>query len=491
MKELRRSVLLPVFQLSQLARLDDNRANLRTIKQGKGHPSLTYRFHIVRDEEGGRSFSYNLFPVVLDSRSAPWALGMLFILSQLEAKYEPVISTAHSIADGLGAFREWLDRQDNPEELLFSFPKTKFRRITYRFHGFLNRQLLAGEIDSSTANRRMGTVIRLYRWLASNSYFTPDFPPWEETTLSLSLKTKDGLLQTKKVLTTDLSFSKSKSKDDFDGTILDGGKLRPLDGNEQDWIIEAAEAKGNTECLLLQLFMLSTGARIESACTLRSRHFEDRSPRYSKNPAGGGEVYRLKAGPGTGIETKNNRSGTFIVQRELYELLRTYANSSRAGRRRERYIAKHGPHADIYLFLTQQGNPYYVAKNEAMLFDPNFELHHVKNGQTIRQFITEQAIPYIREKYDERFHYRPHDLRASFGMNLTEELTKQVEAGTISLHAVRNIVKDLMWHSSTVVTDRYLNHKNKLHTFYKAIDGYGEDLQRWANRAMEGLAVDE
>jgi hypothetical protein len=125
MKELRRKVFLPVFQLSELADQDDPRAIERTIKQGKGHPTLTYRYRFVWDEEEGRGYNYNLFPVVLDRKSAPWALGTLFILSRLEGETQPVMSTFHARADDLGAFKEWLDSQDNPDELLFveSHPK--------------------------------------------------------------------------------------------------------------------------------------------------------------------------------------------------------------------------------------------------------------------------------------------------------------------------------------------------------------------------------
>lgn len=491
MKELRRKVLLPVFQLSELAEFDDVRSIQRSIRQGKGHPALSYRYRLVCDDEELRQFSYNLFPVILDSKSAPWALGTLFILSQLEAESRPVMATFHSCADDLGAFKEWLDGQEKPEELLFNFPKAKLRRATYRYRGFLQRQIQAREIGTVTAKRRMGTVIRFYRWLVSNRYFTPEFPTWEEREFHLSFKTDGGRQLSKTVASTDLRIPAPKPEDDFDGTIQDGGKLRPLNGDEQEWLLEAAEAKGNSECLLLQLFMLSTGARIESACTLRARHFANASPHYSKNPVGPGEVFRLKAGPGTGIETKNNKPGTFQIPPTLYELLHTYTHSNRARLRQERYITKHGPHADIYLFLTQQGNPYYIAKDEAQQFNPELNIRHAKNGQAIRQFIKDQAIPYVRESFDKSFFYRPHDLRASYGMNVTEELMHQVQRGELTLHKARLIVKDLLWHKSSATTDLYLDYKRKIAAFYSAIDGYGEHLRLWTDRAMKGFAVDE
>lgn len=491
MTELRRKVLLPVFQLSELADQDDPRAIDRTIKAGKGHPTLTYQYRFAWDEEEGRAYNYNLFPVVLDRKSAPWALGTLFLLSQLEGESQPVMATFHSRADDLGAFKEWLDSHDDPEKLLLHFPKPKLRRTTYRFRGYLQKQIHAREIGTTTAKRRMGTLISFYQWLIKANHFTTEYPPWEEKKYQLSFKTAVGRQLSKTVVNTDLSISAPKAEDNFDGTIQDGGKLRPLTGKEQDWLLEAAEAKGNSECLLIQLFMLSTGARIESACTLRVRHFLNPEPHHSKSLTGEDEVYRLKAGPGTGIDTKNNKCGTFQVPRALYELLHTYALSKRAELRRERYVANHGEHSDIYLFLTQQGNPYYIAKEESQRFNPKFRRRYAKNGQPIRQFIKDHVIPFVCENHEKNFFYRPHDLRASFGMNMTEEMAKQVEEGKITLHKARLIVKDLMWHTSITTTDRYLDYKKSVDVFYRAINGYGKHLQQWTARAMKGLSIDE
>lgn len=491
MKELRRKVFLPVFRLSELADQDDPQAIERAIKQGKGHPRLTYRYRFVWVEDEGRGYNYNLFPVVLDRKSAPWALGTLFILSKLESETKPVMATYHSIADDLGAFKEWLDSHDSPEELLFNFPKPKLRRATYRYRGFLQQQIRAREVGTQTAKRRMGTVVSFYKWLIANDYFNPEYPTWEEKEYLLSFKTVDGRQLSKKVTSTDLSIPAPKAEDDFDGTIQDGGKLRPLSGKEQEWLLEASEANGNSECLLLQLFMLSTGARIESACTLRVRHFSDSAPRYSKSLTGEGEVYRLKAGPGTGIGTKHDKPGTFQVPRPLYELLHAYALSKRSEVRRYRHVAKYGEHIDPYLFLTQQGSPYYVAKTETLRFNPDLHRRYQKNGQPIRQFIKDHAIPFVRERYAKDFYYRPHDLRASFGMNMTEELMKQVQKGEITLHKARMILKDLMWHKSGATTDLYLDYKSNIDTIYKAINGYGEHLRQWTDRAMKGLAIVE
>jgi len=378
-KEQRRKVLLPVFQLSEVTTAEDPRALTRAIKQGKGRPALTYHYRFVWDDHAGRGFNYNLFPVVLDRNAVPWPLGSLFILAQLEAETTPAMTTYQSRADDLAAYKEWLDTQNNPDDLLFQFPKIKLRRPTYRYRGYLQQQIQARVLAPSTAKRRIGTVVSFYRWLIANNYFQPEYPPWEETQYQLAFKTTEGVAVSKRVVSTDVGIRAPKSEDPFAGTIQDGGKLRPLTGKEQVWILEATEAKGNTECYLIQLFMLATGARIQTASTLRLRHFTSQNPRFSKLLTGDGELYKLKAGPGTGIDTKNDKTGVLQVPRPLYELLHTYALSRRAEVRRNRFMAKHGEHPDPYLFLTQQGSPYYTAKAETLRFNPDLDRRHRAN----------------------------------------------------------------------------------------------------------------
>ncbi len=487
MKELRRKVLLPVFQLSELTTSDDPRALKRVIKQGKGHQALTYHYRHVVSDEFEHGFSYNLLPIVLDRNAAPWPIGNLYILAQLDAETVPSMTTYQSRADDLGAYKEWLDTHDRPDELMIQFPKIKLRRPTYRYRGHLQQLIQAGEIAPATAKRRMGTVIAFYRWMIDERHFLPEHPPWEETKYQLAFKTAIGDTVSKQVVSTDVSIRAPRSEDPFEGTIQDGGKLRPLTSKEQGWILEATLAKGNTECYLIQLFMLATGARIQTAGTLRMRHFTLADPGYSKALTGDGEVFKLKAGPGTGIDTKNDKNGVLQVPRPVFEVLRTYALSERARQRGRRFVGKYGEHPDPYLFLTQQGNPYYRAKADSQRFNPNLDLRHEKTGQPVRQFLKEQVIPYVREHHDKRFHYRIHDLRASFGMNMTEQLTNLVQEGTMTLIRARLIVKDLLWHESLVTTDAYLNFRSQMDAIYEAVNSYGEQLQVWVAQAMRGM----
>lgn len=489
MRELRRKVLIPVFQVSEITVESDPRAIRRDIKEGMGREALSYFLRFAIEAESHTGFNYNLFPVVLDRYSVPWHLGTLHILSKLEAEPNPNMTTFQSRADDLGAYKEWLDQHDNPDELLFDFPKLKLRRPTYRYRGFIQQQIYAQEISPSTAKRRMSTVVSFYRWLIENKFFEPEHPPWEERTFQLVFKNTAGFSVSKPVTSTDVAIRTPKSEDPFEGTIQDGGKLRPLTEDEQQGVVEAADALGNTEMYLIQLFMLLTGARIQTACTLRVRHFTQEVVKFSKALGGDGEVFKLKAGPGTGIDTKGDKNGVLQVPRALYEALHTYALSARARRRREK--ASGGDHANQYLFLTQQGSPYYLAKAEALRFDPDLERRHRKVGGTVRQFIKDHMIPYIQQRHDPNFHYRIHDLRASFGMNMTDIQLSLVEKGIITLHKARMNVKDLMWHESSATTDRYIDHRKQMEAVYAAINGYGEQVQAWIQGAMKALDDNE
>lgn len=491
MRELRRKVLLPVFRLSELTTDDDPRALTQVIKQGTGYPATTYYYRFVGGDGTGREFCYNLFPVLLDKHAAPWPLGTLYILAQLEAQTTPVMTTCQSKADDLGAYKEWLDTHDDPDDVMCQFPQMKLRRVTYRYRGHLQRQVQAGEVAPGTAKRRMGTVVAFYRWLIARNYLQPDNPPWEEKLYQITFRTLEGRALSKRVVSTDVSIRAPKSEDPFAGTIRDGGQLRPLTNKEQGWIFEATQAKGNTECYLLQLFILATGARIQTAGTLRLSHFMQANPSYAKALAGDGEVYKLKAGPGTGIDTKNDKRGVLQVPRSIYELLHTYALSDRAKVRRSRFVVKHGEHPDPYLFLTQQGNPYFTAKADVQRFDLNFDRRHEKTGQPVRQFIKEHVIPYVCKKYDSSFKYRIHDLRASFGMNMTELLVGLVQSGKITLHQARMTVKDLLWHERLTTTDLYLNYRSHLNMIYEAVNGYGEQLQKWVAQASFSAEVSD
>lgn len=487
MIELRRKVLIPSFRLTEVCDGSDPLAFKREIKQGKGREAITYYCRPVVELHSESRFNYNLFPIPLDRQGKPWGLATNFLLARLEGESRPNMVSYQSLADDLGAFKEWLDQSPNPDELLLDFPKMKLRRCTYRYNGYLRLQIQNKEVAPGTARRRMSTVIAFYRWLIQDEVFEPENEPWAERGYSLSFKGDYGAVITKKGVTTDVGIKVAKAEDALDFTISDGGKLRPLPKDEQQWVMEALNALRNPEMYLICLLMIATGARVQTATTLRVRHFTGKAM-TSPAISGGGSVVKLKCGPGTGIDTKGDKQGLLQIPLPLYEALRTYVMSARATRRRETAVG--GDTGDQYLFLTQQGSPYYQAKDEALKFDPEFTGRYRKAGGTIRQFLTDRLIPHVRKNHDPKFHFRIHDLRATFGMNHTDIQMDLVDSGKVTLSQARNIVRQLMWHKNSSTTDLYLDYRRRLEQVYAAINGYGEQVKTWIDQAMTGVLDD-
>ena len=109
----------------------------------------------------------------------------------------------------------------------------------------------------------------------------------------------------------------------------------------------------------------------------------------------------------------------------------------------------------------------------------------------MRQYLKDHLIPYVRKHHDKNFHFRVHDLRASFGMNQTDVQLALVEKGVITLHKARIAVMALMGHESSATTDLYLNCRKQMAQAYAAIDGHGEQVQTWIAEAMAGIGYND
>jgi integrase len=487
MKDAARKILLPHFVVTEVASENDDGAIAVTIPKSALTPGGTY--HVRHKRVAGESerrdgkprwveHRFNLFPIILDGMGVPWAEANVYLLSRLEDAVMPAMSTYSSIAEDLAAYRRFLDetRLD-----WLHFPSQKLSRPTYRYNGHLKSLLSAGEIATATAKRRMGTVIGFYNWLKRENVLMPEHPPWKEADRYIDIKDRYGFKHLKKVVTTDVSIRIAKQDDPYDGTINDDGKLRPLSQDEQAWLIDALVSLGNTEMTLIHLMGLLTGARIQTILTLRVRHVQQEVGDDQKE-----RTLRLPVGPGTGIDTKWDKQMVLHIPIWFYRMLRTYAHSDRARKRREQ--AAGGDSQNQYLFLSVRSNPLYRSKEASRAFDATNALRHAKVGQGVRQFITDYVIPYVRQQYGvKNFRYRFHDTRATFGMNLTDHQFDLVEQGKTTLKAVREFVKTRMGHESSATTDLYLHYRQTQKLVRRVGEEYESHLQRLAERAMENL----
>lgn len=475
---------VPCFTRTEVCLPGDKNAIKVTIKEKSKKESFSY-FHrpFLLDKDVGTKSEFNLFPIVLNLDGSPWSLANLYILHWLEKG--AFVGSLTSQAEDLGAFNYWLNQADDPDKLLTHFPAFAIARVTYRFHAHLMSQIYSRSLDPDTASRRMLTVLGFYRWLEAFKFFVPENSICEEKDLTITFKNDIGYRLQKRVISSDLKISTPQTNDPFDGTIKDGGKLRPLSIQEQNWVFESAKILKNTEVYLILLFMVSTGARIQSTGTLRRKHFENPNPKISQSIVDGRDEVRIAAGPGTGIDTKNNKQGLLMVPKEIYDLLHTYASSSRAKYRCK--LTKAGIHPDQYLFLTKQGEAYFEAKEYTNFFNPGLERRHFKKGGTVRQFLKDTLIPFIRAKHDKNFNFQLHDLRASYGMNTESILINKVYSKQLNMDKARQILSALMWHKSASTTDLYLNYRSLANSATNALDDYGLQVQGWIESAKRGV----
>jgi integrase len=373
------------------------------------------------------------------------------------------MTTYSSIADDLAAFWKFLD-EFNIDWM--AFPEQKLLRPTYRFNSHLKHSVANGEIAPTTAKRHMSTVIRFYRWLVREGLLVLEYEPWKEADRYVQFTDSRGFHQIKRVTSTDLSVHVPQQQDPYNGTLDDGGKLRPLTLTEQEWLIDALNNIGNTEMTLIHLFSLLTGARIQTILTFRVRHIELNLEDVTMLDI------RFPVGPGTGIDTKFDKRMVLHIPAWFYRQLQIYVRSERAKKRRLRALG--GDIPNQYLFLSQRGAPLYEGKDSVQNFNDHLQLRHMKTGQAVRQFIRAEVVPYIRIKYKvPKFSYRFHDLRATAGMNWSDHQLKLVEEGKSTLYATREFVKNRMGHASSAVTDRYLQYRDNL------------KLVRWAEESHE------
>lgn len=415
------------------------------------------------------------YPIVLRGDGSPWDEANLYLFRKIEQAADPDMSTYSGIAEDLTAYCRFLEDVPEGEPSIdwMKFPSHQNAKPTFRYRGYLTHKIWAGELARTTAQRRMGCVVRFYRWLIEAKLLCPDNPPWRDEEKLISVDADHGQKKIVKVTTTDLRIRIPKQNDPYDGTIEDGGKLRPLPPEEQDWVMEALEALGNTEMMLIHAFALLTGARIQTVLTVKVRNV--------LKPVGRAPTEVWNVGPGSGIDTKTNKQLRIHMPAWFYSSLQTYGLSDRA--RKRRLLAVGGDHEDQYLFLSHRNAPLYLSKADKS-YATTKEVRHRIAGQGVRQYMTEFVLPYIHSKFDKDFHYRFHDLRASFGMNLVDHFAPMLEAGDVTYTDVLNFVSTKLGHDSLGVTERYFKFGNRRKIIRRVQDEWEAHIKQMVQRGM-------
>ncbi len=235
----------------------------------------------------------------------------------------------------------------------------------------------------------------------------------------------------------------------------DGEDLRPLSNLELGRFLGTIknEKEWSTVERLILLGSLMTGARKQTILTMRLKHLRAFQEERLL-PEG---AYALHAGPGTGIDTKNDKAQTLYFPKQLAEELITLSNSPLMKKRRGKLRAQLEINSldlpmdeeDMYLFISDQGNCYYMAKT-----DPRYSV--VKSPQTgqVTETIKRKLLQKASSEFPKDFTY--HWLRATYAYQLYQRLQVLVEEGLMQLGEDVAFIQKRMHHESRETTENYL-----------------------------------
>lgn len=246
------------------------------------------------------------------------------------------------------------------------------------------------------------------------------------------------------------------------GYVRDEGEdLRPLTNRELGKLLRSIQSNGWSVLeRLIMLVSLMTGARKQTVLTLRIKHLA-----AFNGPPDSNGTYSVFAGPGTGIDTKNDTPQRLYIPWQLAQDLLVYSASPVAKARREKFRKRWGhdhsgvpqPSEDeMYVFLSDQGGCYYMASDDVRY---SFVKSPPKGQVTdnLKKKIVSAGFP-----KDFSFHW----LRATFAFQVYQRLQPVIASGKMKVGEEISFIQSRMHHRSRETTEGYLKlflmHSDKL-----------------------------
>jgi hypothetical protein len=446
----------------------------------------------------GSQLSYVRYPIVLWSDGLPWDEANLWVREVLATGQKRTDDIGSVVADLVAYLRFIEEDEEHPVDWTNFSARFAFARPTYKYKTYLNDLVATHALSHSTAQRRINTVVQLYRWLIDDQkILITENAPWKEKIVYHHSATDVGDKISIPIRTTDLKVVGAPAPDPTNDTVSDGGLLRPLNIEEQHLIHDALVDYDNYELQLMHTGAIRTGARIGSLLTLRKKHFSK-----SLEPSsvfGTVDVHRcpqlpqgyvvIYIGPGHAVDTKFSKRHTLYFPVDLYEQFHVYIHSDRA--RKRRIKAEGGDIDDQYFFLTRNCNPWYVSKELSLEpSDKNRTRRTQIRGGSVRELVRAEIIPRISKAIGSKYSYRLHDLRATYGVNEINRLLNQPKDLAIPDGEKWNLTEVLIWvakrlnHSNLSVTEGYVEVR-KMATLTRRIqDLWEESIYKKNNNSL-------
>ena len=409
------------------------------------------------------SDTYRDFPVIINGDGSIWKEASLYMLSHIKRVTPPPSSTLKSIAGCLKDYLVWLE---DTETCFLSAEMRRHSRPTYKYTSYLRLLIQSGVIQSSTAKKKLSSVLNFYRWMGKH-HIVDCSKLWIDIERNIPVKVTGGR---KSITSTDLmkSLSRTKQIQNHSNFIMDCGKLRPLTRSQVISLRQALSDSPNTVMQLAFDIALLTGARLETVFTLRLKDFSEEltNTQYSK---------KILIGGNSLVKAKNDKEHYLYFPSGIYNRLRDYSISESAMKRRKISNHRYSSPGDQYLFLTKSGKAYYIDEDDVNIS----QYGDLPKGNSVSQFIRCQLDPLLR-KNGGAFKLKFHDLRATFGLELldfeTARRKRSVSDPQNPQHQlpILNYVRERMGHQSIETTLGYFSYRDRI----DVLDAINDDFEQ-------------
>jgi hypothetical protein len=443
---------------------------------------------------------YSNFTFVLNRDGTLWREANLYLLNMIDEDvgYNEETRISHKTiaahAKALQDYKFFSDLKDhenrfNEEErktkAFWMIAKRPTSRPNFKYKEHLEKRMLNKELQPSTVKKMIRPITSFYEFVQKELGMT-----FETTMPGKKFGTFIDTGNGNSILVNGNEANQVRGATNFDdGYIRDLGKLRPLDEQEQAQLFKVLHDDGQPEMMLSHTFAYLTAARMDTVFTLRLNTFIDTFPEdYSKTgikqwytkqkQVEPYKEYIIMIGTGTLIDAKGTvKNYTLKVPGYLIRMIRIYIVSERAKKRREMMHHKQNNPLHEYLFVTDKGRPYYVAKS-----DPHKDKYkNLPDGGAVRVFKTNVISKRIS------FEYSFHFLRATCLMNLIRTHQPLVDKGIWTSDELEKFVQRRAGHKNINTTRNYLKYKDLKKHRAEAIEVRAKKLISW----IENIEYDE
>ncbi|PNV99395.1 site-specific integrase [Pseudomonas protegens] len=409
---------------------------------------------IYREDEVGADDhlknAYN-FPFLFHKDGTPWieANSYLYHIIQDQHPNERPTDQARRIAAELLDYLIFCESQGIDWKDFSG--KRPSHRPTYKYFNYLKNQ---SKRSSRVTNQYTGAVYNFYKYV-SRYWHSIDMERVDtvRTFKSFSSTAKGSFLIERVRRSQTLSTAPTVQPDI--GTVRDEGEdLRPLTNQQLKMLQDSlTKHKWRVQDRLIVDTALMTGARKQTVLTLRLKHLAQ----FTEENLRRDNTYAVKCGPGTGIDTKHSKALTIYIPKALASRLSIWAKSPTASKRQKKFmdLAASGPigsqwkREDVYLFLSEQGNSYYVSKD-----DPNYPFIKTPAKGQVTTTIKRKILKYSGSTFPKDFTF--HWLRATFAFQLYQYLQPLVDSGRLGSSDQISIIQIRLSHSYRETTEHYL-----------------------------------